>query len=408
MRRISAWAAANIEEIAQDPALRIYGALLAVTHALSFLVWRQVGVARMLASTEALCWPFWEDCQKFRVFSAEQIQTFLWVYLGLALCSAALFLKSRWTGKAWGLLLLLTFLKFFILAQDFLLRLNQHYMIAFASLPFLFFPRKRDLLRLIVVFFYFWAGVLKLDPEWLTGAALYTRPWLIPDKLLPIACGYVVFLEMVLVWGIFSRKTWLFWMTFGQLVLFHIFSFKIVGFFYPAVMFCLIAIYPLARIFPVPAPVVSNPLGDLLKGSASVSAYVLLAFFSVLQILPAFYPGDSALTGEGRWLALHMFDAKVECEAYAVLKKPDGESKRADLRLNLPRRIRCDPLVYFDRARYLCSLRRPDQGFSDFDLFLNSRRSTEAQLQPVIQLENFCATDPHYDLWRHNAWIRTP
>src|SRR4029453_19380182 len=193
--------------------------------------------------------------------------------------------------------------------------------------------------------------------------------------------------------------------TFAQLLLFHVFSFKIVGYFYPLVMFCLISIYPLARFTPENAGVASQPLADFLKGRAARSTYVLLAVFGLLQIFPAFFPGDSALTGEGRWLALHMFDAKVECEAYAVLKKGSGEEKRVELLLNLPVRIRCDPLVYFDRARYLCSLRRPDQGFADFDLFLNSRRTSEPSLRPLIQVQNFCTSGLHYDMWRHNGWL---
>ncbi len=405
MRRISAWVAANIGEISSDRALRIYGALLASTHVLSFLVWRQIGLERLLSSPHALCWPFWEDCQKSRVFSAEQIQTLLWIYLGIALLSASLFLKKNWSAAAWGTLLFLTLVKLLIVAQDFQLRLNQHYMVGFASLAFLFFPAKRDLLRLLIAFFYFWAGILKLDPEWLSGKALYAQPWLLSGSLLPVACTYVVVLEMVLIWGIFSKRAWLFWLSFAQLVLFHIVSWKIVGFFYPTVMFALISIYPLSRFLAAKSDAAPNPLGNLLKGRAPLTMYGLLAFFSLLQVLPAAFPGDSTLTGEGRLFALHMFDAKVECEAYAVLKRRDGATKRAELTLNLPVRIRCDPLVYFNRARYLCSLRRPDQGFSDFDLFLNSKRSSEAQFHSIVKLENFCATDPHYDLWRHNPWI---
>jgi hypothetical protein len=396
--------AGNIDEIAADPALRIYGALLAVTHVLTFLVWRKIDVARILSSKQALCWPFWEDCRNFRVFSQEQIEALLWLYLALALGTAALFSIRRCTRLAWWAFLLLTLLKLLVVAEDFQLRLNQHYMIAFVSLTFLFFPEKRSLLRLLIAFFYFWAGILKLDREWLSGAALYADPWLIHGQLLPYACTYVVVLELLLVWGLFSRRVWLFGLTLGQLILFHVVSFNVVGFFYPSVMFCLLAIFVLVRRSPAPMSA-SNPIVELFRGGAHGGSYALLVFFGSLQILPALFPGDSALTGEGRWLALHMFDAKVECEAYAELKRPDGATKRIELRLNLSRRIRCDPLVTFDRARALCALRRPGQGYGDFDLFLNSRRSTELQMHPIIRLENFCAADPHYDVWRHNAWI---
>src|SRR4030095_7196578 len=95
MRRLSAWMAANRSEIASDPALQIYGSLLAFTHVLSFLVWRMIGLEGILSSSQALCWPFWEDCHKLRLLTAEQIQTLLWIYLGLALLSALFFLKKN-------------------------------------------------------------------------------------------------------------------------------------------------------------------------------------------------------------------------------------------------------------------------------------------------------------------------
>src|SRR4030095_16791070 len=183
MSRSSARTAGNIGEIASDPALRIYGALLTLTHVFSFFVWRRIDLPELLASHQGLCWPFWEDCQKFRVFSPGQIQAALWIYLALAALGVLLFLKKKGTPPASWLLLGLSLFKILIISQDFQLRLNQHYMIAFSSLAFLFFPRKREVLPLLVAFFYFWAGVLKLDPEWLSGSALYEQPSLVGRRL---------------------------------------------------------------------------------------------------------------------------------------------------------------------------------------------------------------------------------
>jgi hypothetical protein len=41
----------------------------------------------------------------------------------------------------------------------------------------------------------------------------------------------------------------------------------------------------------------------------------------------------------------------------------------------------------------------------DLDLSLRSRRTSEAEFHQVIDIRNFCAADPAYDIWRHNAWI---
>ena len=54
----------------------------------------------------------------------------------------------------------------------------------------------------MVVLFYFWAGLLKFNSEWLSGAALYKKPWLLPTGALPLACAYVLALETVFSWGL--------------------------------------------------------------------------------------------------------------------------------------------------------------------------------------------------------------
>ena len=57
----------SINEIQDDPALRVYGALLCLGHFVTFLYWSQGGVEHMISSdAEAICWPFWEDCWRER------------------------------------------------------------------------------------------------------------------------------------------------------------------------------------------------------------------------------------------------------------------------------------------------------------------------------------------------------
>jgi hypothetical protein len=58
----------QIQEIADDPALRGYGIALLATHVLTAL-WFALGDYASLASAgeEAICWPLVPDCERFRL-----------------------------------------------------------------------------------------------------------------------------------------------------------------------------------------------------------------------------------------------------------------------------------------------------------------------------------------------------
>jgi hypothetical protein len=42
----------------------------------------------------------------------------------------------------------------------------------------------------------------------------------------------------------------------------------------------------------------------------------------------------------------------------------------------------------------------------DLDVSLRSKRNSDAACHQVVDIPNFCAANPSYDMWRHNAWIR--
>ncbi len=356
---------------------------------------RQGGKLGWLApQAEAICWPLLPDCEWLRVLSLPQLElaTALWAAGGLAV--AAAFARQRWSGRAvLGLLLLVGF-EVALLALDFRLRRNQHSMALWVTTAFLFVPGKRAALPVLICLFYFWSGTLKLNWEWISGAALYRpiRPfsgaWLIA------ACLYVIVLELGLVWGLLARRAVLFWGALGQLALFHLLSWQVVGFFYPILMFGILAVFPLCRLLAGPAP------------RSRRGALVLAGVFSTLQLTPYLFPGDRTLTGEGRLFALHMFDARVACEAWADIRLADGGTRRENLRRHFERRTACDPILIHGFARNLCRAR--DAGrrdFVDLDVHLRSRRASEHELVTVIELPDFCARRPRYDPFGHNDWI---
>jgi hypothetical protein len=265
---------------------------------------------------------------------------------------------------------------------------------------------------------YFWAGALKLHWDWLSGAALYSQEQLwFPRALVPASCVYVVVLEMVLIWGVYARRNWIFYGTLGQLLLFHITSWPIVGFWYPTLMFSILSILPLTRQLHPPHEWVTFPW----RGAPVrrlVTACIMGAF-GAFQMVPHAFPGDTAVTGEGRVFALHMFDALVECDAAITYRLDNGSTRQVRLEQTkrLPHRSRCDPIIYFDLAKNECRHTRQSNGMApssesagivDLDLSLRTKRNSDTDYQQLIEIPQFCTTNPSYDMWRHNAWIRVP
>jgi hypothetical protein len=331
------------------------------------------------------------------------VEVILWSYLALALLAMALFARRSSVRFAYLCLLLLEVAKVLVIVQDYRLRMNQHYMAFFVALVFLALPGKRRLLQYLIVLFYFWAGTLKLNRDWLSGEAIGLRRAWLPAALVPAAAAYVIVLECVLIFGLFSRRRWLFWATLAQLVLFHVMSYPITGFYYPSLMIALLSLFPLSRVMGDEADRPS--LVTLWTGREALPTYALLTGFSVLQLVPHMFPGDSAITGEGRLFALHMFDARVVCEAHVTLHDGQGGSRRLRIAARAPTRVRCDPIVYLSVARALCRQGAEHGRWTDLDLSLRSRRATESELRPVVELDGFCRRNVSYDVWRPNAWI---
>jgi hypothetical protein len=168
-------------------------------------------------------------------------------------------------------------------------------------------------------------------------------------------------------------------------------------------MFLLLAIYPLCR--RIPAAYADLDARDLLRGRAAASSWAVVAGFSALQLIPLATPGDSSVTGEGRMFAVHMFDAKIECEADYVLTEPGGGVRHLEPDALYTPRIRCDPLLHWNYARHLCREAARVNWKVRLDLRLWSRHSDERALRSVIDLSDFCERDPSYRTLGHNDWI---
>lgn len=377
----------------RDPALRRYGAALCVGLGLTALWFLSRDAHLWLhPEKEALCWPGTSSCAQWRVFSAD---TWWWIFLATAVASllvARLFRRGRrW---AWFALLGLSVLQCAIVLSDYRFRLNQHYMLAWLVAVFLFFPDRRRLLRWLFVAFYVWAGTLKLNADWLSGEALPSETFIGDGTLLRIALAYVVVFELVVIWGLLAKQGWIFWTAYFHFLGFTLFSFTQVGFFYPLLMLTTSSIFLLDRAFPREAPRRLWP------------SFAVLAVFSLLQLVPFAFPGDSALTGEGRLFALHMFDARVECRSVAEVQRQGQTIGFFDLRNELPIRTQCDPAMMLARARALCQA--PGSEDLTFNVRLDSKRATADALVPLVAINDFCNNVPEYALFSRNRWIQVP
>jgi hypothetical protein len=395
MRQVACWPGESYSH-------RLYGAALLVGHALCFIFLATGGRIRLLlSSSPPICWPFFENCWRVRFSSLWLASGLVSVHIAVVVVGAALWLRGR--RKAFWIALLLTNLLLAgIVSLDYRYRQNQFYMILIVTFVFLALKESTPALRLLIVLFYFWAGVLKLNHEWLSGAVIYKDLWGIPSELYPLLCAYVVALELVLVFGLLARGSMLFWGAAVQVAAFHVVSISQVGWFYPAIMATLLSIFPLAR-----ASTGNDTNGggrSLLCGRWPPSAYVIGAGFSLLQLLPDLYRGDRVLTGQGHFFALHMFEARQECTVNAVFRFSDGRNERQSLlKPNYPPRLTCDPVIYYNLARNACR-ERPD-GLTDLDLEMSSKRRTDNQFTPIINVTGFCRRVHDYMVLGNNWWL---
>lgn len=398
----------QVDEIRADGALRAYGAILALVQGLIAFWWLYDGrLARLTGPDEALCWPIWQSCLGWRAIVGAHADAIAGGLLAASLGCALLFTRRRAVAAGVGLLALLELAELAVLFADFQLRANQHYMSLGVVLVYLLVPGKRDAVRALLVAFYVGAGLLKLDDEWISGAALYAPLWVFDTPpLIRAACIYVIVLELLVVWGLLARRRWVFWGALAQVVVFHVFSWPVVQFFYPMLMFGLIAVFPLTRVICAPDTQTNSLLTRLFTGSAPRSTYAVAVLFAALQGVPIVIPGDAAITGEGRLAALHMFDARVECRSYLLVQQRLRAAPPDDLTGGLSARIGCHPHVLLTRALRRCAeggFETPDAPRVDWRHFAGRR--TEP-LREVARVDDVCRHPPTYRAFGRNAWIQ--
>jgi hypothetical protein len=391
----------QIAEIESSRVLKLYGFFLIAIHFLTFHFWNHDAAYNFYLSQgpSQLCWSFFDTCTTWRFPNATAAMVALHVYLALAVATFVVLWKGKVRWAYFGLMALYL-IKYGLLLIDYRLMGNYHYMPFIIGTVFLLFPRKELVMKVLIATFYCAAGLLKLrNMEWMTGGAIYdVGGW--PSWLVVLACSSVIYLEVGLSWFLLGRRSWMAWTVFGFYVLFHISSWYWVGYYYPMTMFCLLPIFPLGWIFEKEQAATQEVRTTHWGLIATV-----LAFWAA-QFYPLLLSKDAAVSGEGRVLSLNMYDARMDCEHMMIAQYKDRYEEFSSEGDAGALRIRCEPYVYFKRAKAACETLKKDPEFKDIRWSLAVRRQTDPQYQEIVNIKDFCTGNYSYNSLGRNEWIQ--
>lgn len=380
-----------MKEIISSKALQAYGFLLAITHVLTAYFWVDRSANSFVKNGEigtTLCWPFAPGCEAWRFADSDSAFLFLQAYGIIGVLVAVLFILRKPMLGYFGLVFLLV-VKTFATSMSYGLMGNYHYMSFFVQIAYLFIPNKKTLIPFVIGIFYWGAGILKFDPEWLSGVALIV-PSFLPGWLQHISLAYVILLECVFVLALYSGKKWLRYAVLFQLVLFHLFSWHIVGYFYPLTMFCLLGLF-----FLIPA--FKEPWQAFLRQDIFLkpAVFIPIAFMLLLQIGPFLVVEDPATSGAPRLVSLNMLDARTDCHALLIRHRSLSSAVYNPFFQPSSIRTQCDPLVYLSQVQEICQA-DPSE---NFDFWLQSRRTTGEQFKTRLLIKDVCRKNPATLLW---------
>lgn len=376
----------KINEIKNSNFLSYTGMGLAFSHFISFFYWKinPHSVDFLQATYEnvwPICFPFFKNCADYSLYKFLPFNIIFLICILISIfCIFCFYLRK--TKIAYILMLLLVIFKTFIWLSRYNFMGNYHTMHTILCLCFLFLGNTKTVYILFLCSMYFCAGLLKLNYEWLSGAALTGKPFLNGTPL-SLALAYVIVLEIFLVWGLLSKKFILRTITLLQLIIFHIYSYDIVGSFYPLIM--------LGILFPL----IMN-LREELIDSTSIESFAItktqLSFFSIwlaFNIWPHFSKQDSALDGHNRFLRMNMLDARSQCKVFFI-----KNNKRKTEFLFIPDdikslRVHCDPVIYESYLKKYCSYKENNKKLN-IDYLHYAKRTVSDRYEKIRFIKDYC------------------
>lgn len=297
----------------------------------------------LLADPQPVCWPGFRVFCKLGLLQAAVASDLFLGSLGAAsILAALLWWRHPGGGRAWAFLGLVAVLRVFFILTDARLGANFHTMIGWLFLGFCLLASQPRALVPLIAAFYFCAGLLKLNIEWLSGAALL-RPLPFPAEWTEPLQWSVLALELIAIGGLFWRRT--FWPVLAWLALFHSVSVFVVGWPYPLTMAGVLVFLILVH---------REGGSSWWPRPGRTRSFILLSAFLAAQFFPLRPWSKLTFTGEGRWGALSMLIAGPLCEAPAWVRRDGGLVELNLVSLKDEPQKRCQPDTILSRLRDLC------------------------------------------------------
>ena len=336
-------------------------------------------------SVKSACYPFFKNCLSISFSDPFLIKYLLILYIVLSvLFFIPLLLKKE--RLALMIFIILFAIKTFIFVSRYNIMGNYHIMHLSLIVGLLLSYGESTIYRLLVVLQYIFAGLLKVNMEWLSGAALVRYPKILPDPLFGYSLGYVIVLELVLIWGLLSQNYLIRRLTLLQLVIFHGYSYFIVGYYYPLVM------------LGIGLPLLIEEWREKkldysinFKNKAFYAVYIFIGFSIFWNIQSKFGEHDPAKDGQVRYFSLNMLDAKTRCNSKLIEVFPNKNVRT----LNIPElasavRVWCDPIIYEAYLKRLCDDPEFIKSGATLNFHLETRRFTESEFETIRETKDVC------------------
>ena len=292
---------------------------------------------------------------------------------------------------------------------------NPTQVILYVSVAYLLTPLTLTGPRLAVCLCYFFSGILKCDPHWLTGKGFGRRTPAFLDPFDPaVLATSVCVLELVgpILLITFQRSMISRAVVLAFLV-FHAVSVGFVGFYFPFVMVvCLFSFIvdrgelTVEHFRARTSRLLKDLRLELLHNRALV---IFIGVFVLLQTGPVVLSEDGDFTGEGKFYRLHMFDRHVKCVSrITFFDSSTGQSFESSFK---PRyvtgRLFCHPLTFLSITKEWCRTSRyEDKAFDRLGIEVDAHFEDREDLSPLIRFEGACAELPSYKIFGSNArWI---
>jgi hypothetical protein len=386
----------SLGEVEHDVALRLYGGAILIGYLATFRFW-QTGTDTTIDAARPLyhgiCWPFFQSCGDWlwlRTLPYGYSQTTLYMALFGVMLLAAYGLMVRRVVLAHACMLALFVCRMYLMLLTLDHNANFDYYHTLFNIVFLFLPQKRFFGSLVLVWCYFLSTAAKIHPSWVWGgyfSSLQQGLPLTPRGMEPFFTNFIIGMEMVASWFLFSRHKGLQRSVFAFFVFFHLYSGILVGYHYPTIVLPPLLIFfgQLYRPFP------GVPLSR-----KAIPGWILIASLLVIQLSGHAYSGDTKLTLQGDYYGLYMFEANHECRETLA----DERGNPIAINDHVNARFRCDPWTGMTVAqqRYCASDPKPKIRFT----MIHSING--GPFYKIVDEADLCSL--RYKPFAANAWIK--